>query len=89
MGRKLAWTLVASGTALALGYLGERALRGGWRLTTGAEPPEDAESDDVGWAHALAWTAVSAAVVALARAAARRSAAAGWESVTGSPPPDA
>lgn len=87
MNRDLAWTVVAAGSALALGAAARLALKGGWRAATGEEPPENPAAPDVSWGQALVWAGASAAVVAVSRLAARRGATAGWKRVTGSSPP--
>lgn len=87
MQRDLAWTLVASGSAIAIGAAARWALKGSWRLTTGEDPPENPAASDVTWGKALAWAAASTAVVAVSRIAARRGAVAGWERIAGSSPP--
>lgn len=87
MDRDLAWTLFASGSAIALGAAARWALKESWRSTTGDDPPENPAAANVTWGKALAWAAVSTAVVAVSRVAARRGAAAGWERFSGSPAP--
>lgn len=87
MNRDLAWTLVASGSAIALGAAARWALKESWRRTTGDDPPENPAAPQVTWGTALAWAAASTAVVAVSRLAARRGAAAGWERIAGSPAP--
>lgn len=87
MHRDIAWTIVAAGSAIALGAAARWALKGGWRAATGEDPPDNPAAPDVTWTQALAWAGASAAVVAVSRLAARRGATAGWERVTGSTPP--
>lgn len=87
MDRDLAWTLVASASAIALGAAARWALNETWRRTTGEDPPEDPAAAQATWGKALAWAAASTAVVAVSRLAARRGAAAGWERISGRPPP--
>ena len=87
MQRDLAWTIVASGTALAMGFAARQALKGSWRLATGEDPPENPAERDVSWGQALAWAGASAAVVAVSRLLARRGATAGWEHIVGARPP--
>jgi len=87
MKRDLAWTLVASGSAMALGAAARWALKESWRRTAGEGPPENPAAPQVTWGKALAWAAASTAVVAMTRVAARRGAAAAWERVSGSTAP--
>lgn len=87
MNKDLAWTIVAAGAALAVSAASRRALEGGWRLTTGDDPPKNPAAPDVTWGQALTWAAASAMVVAVGRLVAHRGAAAGWEQVVGAPPP--
>ena len=81
------WTIVASGSALALGAAARWALRGSWRLATGDDPPENPAERNVTWGQAMAWAGASAAVVAVSHLIARRGATAGWERVVGARPP--
>lgn len=87
MNRDLVWTLVASGSAIALGAAARWALKESWRRTTGEDPPENPAAAQVTWGKALAWAAASTAVVAVSRVAARRGAAAGWERISGASAP--
>ena len=87
MNKDLAWTLVASGSAFALGAAARWAMKEGWQRTTGEAPPENPAAPQVTWGKALAWAAASTAVVAVSRLVARRGAAAGWERMAGSPAP--
>lgn len=78
MNRQTMWKVASAGCALGSAMLARKALNKTWRITAGAEPPENPAASDVRWREALIWTAASAGVAGLARLVAKRGAAAGW-----------
>lgn len=72
--RENAWT-VGSLLVVVLGAAAGRALlKGGWRATTGREPPLNPEDDEVNWRSALLWAVVTGALVGIARTVSRKGA---------------
>ena len=66
-----ALTFVAAGGAA---LLTRAALKRGWLLTTGKEPPANPAASDTAWSEALAWTAASSLIAGIARLIAKRQA---------------
>ena len=85
--RKLTWMAVATGSAMVVGALVDRALESGWRLATDAAPPPDRDIATDRWMQVLAWSVATGVVVSTAQLLAKRGAAVGWRRVTGRRPP--
>jgi hypothetical protein len=66
-----ALTFVAAGGAA---LFTRTALKRGWLLTTGKQPPSNPASVDTAWGEALAWTAASSLIAGVARLVAKRQA---------------
>ena len=86
-GAKLGWKVFNGVAAVAAAMAARKAVTAAWKLTTGNEPPDTAESPLLSWGEALGWAALSGTTVAFARIVASRSAAATWARSTGSMPP--
>ena len=85
--RKLTWMAVATGSAMVVGSLVDRALESGWRLATDADPPSDRDIATDRWMQVLVWSVATGVVVSTAQLLAKRGAAVGWRHVTGRRPP--
>ncbi len=84
---EMMWALVATGSAVAAGFLVRTAVKQGWRTVRGEDPPDNPEEHDVPWRDAVLWSGATALAAGLGRLLARRGAAAGWKAFTGRPPP--
>lgn len=90
MGRtveRIAWKLVAAGTAIAAAALTRKGLTVAWRKTIKRDPPKSTAGPGTGWGEAIAWTGATAVAIAVARLVAERGTAAGWQRATGHQPP--
>lgn len=81
-----AWNATVVAAAAVAGVAMRHAVKGSWKLASGAEPPENPAAPDVDWREAVAWSVASGVAVGLARLLARRSAAAWWEEREGHRP---
>ncbi len=69
-----AWVAVTSLAVVGGAAAGRALLKGGWRATTGTEPPINPESEENTWMQSIAWALLTGAVVGLVRTLIRKSA---------------
>ena len=81
------WAILTTGAGIAAGALTRWALRRGWTVTTGSEPPDGSRGADAG--RVVLWSVLAAGTVALARVVAHRGARRLWTDGLGRDVPDA
>lgn len=86
-GGRLAWKVLATGTALTAGIVAQKLVQTAWVKSTGNDPPRNPESPDTTWPEAVSWAVFSGVVYGLARLLATRKVAAYWKKSTGHLPP--
>lgn len=84
---RLAWKIMATGTALVAGVAAQKLVQTAWVKGTGNAPPRNPESPDTTWAEAVSWAVFSGVVYGLARLLATRKLADYWQKSTGHLPP--